>query len=108
MTAFLSPWAYTADAEISFGGTVYKSVLINFIEERPYVDFITDVEMCHYDEHAVIIKPDNDEIIASTAKSILVSVPASKHIIDQITDAQIPEQYECEMLKNKKQETAKL
>jgi len=108
ITAFLSPWAYTADAEISFGGTVYKSVLINFIEERPYVDFITDVEMCHYDEHAVIIKPDNDEIIASTAKSILVSVPASKHIIDQITDAQVPEQYECEMLKNKKQETAKL
>lgn len=108
ITAFLSPWAYTADADINFGGTVYKSVLINFIEERPYVDFITDVEMCHYDEHAVIIKPDNDEIIASTAKSILVSVPASKHIIDQITDAQVPEQYECEMLKNKKQETAKL
>jgi len=60
--------AFAADAEISFGGKVYKSVLINFIEERAYVDFITDVEMCHYATDGTIIQLDNDEIIASTAK----------------------------------------
>jgi hypothetical protein len=101
ITAFLSPWAYAADAEISFGGKVYKSVLINFIEERPYVDFITDVVMCHYAADGTIIQLDNDEIIASTAKSILVSVPASKHDITTVPESTIKKQYECAMLELK-------
>ncbi len=105
ITAFLSPWAY-GGTEISFGGIIYKSVLINFIEERPYVDFITDVEMAHYDANKILIHADNDEIIASTAKSILVSVPASKHEIDPYPDSIIKTQYECayieEMQKEKK------
>lgn len=100
ITAFLSPWAYGSDADINFGGHVYKSVLINFIEERPYVDFITDVEMCHYDDNGVIIQADNDEIIASTAKSILVSVPASKHSIDPVPAEQLVQQYECKYLED--------
>jgi hypothetical protein len=104
ITAFLSPWAYADDADINFGGVVYKSVVINFIEERPYVDFITDVEMCHYDENGAIIKLDNDEILASTAKSILVSVPASKHSVDPYTKPQIPEYYECKYIEDKKKE----
>ncbi|MES2649717.1 MAG: baseplate J/gp47 family protein [Bacteroidota bacterium] len=98
ITAFLSPWAYSADADISFGGKVYKSVLINFIEERPYVDYITDVVMSHYASDGTLIQLNNDEIVASTAKSILVSVPASKHIITQITDSETITQYECAML----------
>ena len=102
ITAFLSPWANADNAEINFGGKVYKSVLINFIEERSYVDFITDVEMCHYAEDRSIIKPDNDEIIASSAKSILVSVPASKHLIEEIPIQSIKEQYECAMLADQK------
>lgn len=108
ITAFLSPWAYADDAEISFGGKLYKSVLINFIEERSYVDFITEVEMCHYAEDGSVIKPDNDEISASTAKSILVSVPASKHIIDPVPAQQVTKQYECAMLEEQKKQTVKL
>ena len=98
ITAFLSPWAYGHGTGINFGGKLYKSVLINFIEERPYVDFITDVEMCHYATDGAVIKIDNDEIIASTAKSILVSVPASKHEIDQIKENVTKEQYECDYI----------
>ncbi|RXK58330.1 hypothetical protein ESA94_16950 [Lacibacter luteus] len=94
ITSFLSPWAYGA-GELDFGGKVYKSVLINFIEERPYVDFITDVEMAHYDANNVLVKADNDEIIASTGKSILVSVAASKHVIEEIPVSSITEPAEC-------------
>lgn len=107
ITAFLSPWAYADNAEISFGGKVYKSVLINFIEERPYVDFITDVEMCHYAEDGSVIRLDNDEIIASTAKSILVSVPASKHDITPVDAINTKQQYECAMLEEQKKQTIK-
>lgn len=42
---YLTPWAFDEDADVIFGQKVYASSVINFIEERPYVDFITDFEM---------------------------------------------------------------
>lgn len=42
---FLTPWAFDETADVKFGGEVYSSSIINFIEERPYVDFITDFFM---------------------------------------------------------------
>ena len=35
ITEFLSPWAFRSDARPTFNGKVYKSVLVNFVEERP-------------------------------------------------------------------------
>jgi hypothetical protein len=86
ITAFLSPWAYGNTSTIDFGGKIYKSVLINFIEERYYVDFITDVFMYVKVDDTTNESADMDEITASTARSILVSVPASKHEIHELTD----------------------
>ncbi|WP_201321969.1 baseplate J/gp47 family protein, partial [Pseudanabaena sp. lw0831] len=42
---FLSPWAYQSDRNLSFGGKIYKSVLLDFVEELPYVDYVTDFKM---------------------------------------------------------------
>ena len=81
ITQFLSPWAYGNTSTIDFGGKIYKSVLINFIEERYYVDFITDVFMYVKVDDTTDESGDMDEISASTARSILVSAPASKHDI---------------------------
>lgn len=85
ITAFLSPWAYGSSSTLDFGGTVYKSVLINFIEERYYVDFITDVYMYVKVDDTTAESADMDEINASTARSILVSAPATAHTISEIT-----------------------
>ncbi len=98
ITAFLSPWVNGGE-DISFGGKVYKSVLINFIEERPYVDFITDVVMEHKDAYGVVVSPDNDVISASYAKCILVSAPASKHEVEEILAGSNAGVSECEGLK---------
>lgn len=87
ITEFLSPWAFGRSADITFGGKVHKSVLINFIEERSYVDYITDVKMYHRKEDGGTESSDTDIITASTAKSILVSAAASKHAIAEITEA---------------------
>ncbi len=38
---FLSPWAYQGTSRLSFGGRVYRSVLLHFVEELSYVDFVT-------------------------------------------------------------------
>src|SRR6185295_12224414 len=42
---FLCPWAFDNKTEISFGGKIYKSTLLNFVEERPYVDYVTCFKM---------------------------------------------------------------
>lgn len=42
---YLTPWAFDENAEVSFAQKIYASAVINFIEERSYVDFITDFLM---------------------------------------------------------------
>jgi len=42
---FLTPWAFDENAEVKFDQKIYASSIINFIEERDYVDFITDFVM---------------------------------------------------------------
>lgn len=85
LTQFLSPWAFNSRAEVPFGSRIHKSVLIDFIEERPYVDFITDVKMHH--TVGVTKSSDLDEVVASTARSILVSAPAHMHTIEKAPSA---------------------
>lgn len=65
---YLAPWAYDGGKELSFGGSLYKSVVIGFIEDRSYVDFVTDFKM------TVDSGNDKPVIVASTARSILTTV----------------------------------
>jgi hypothetical protein len=69
--------------------------MINFIEERYYVEFITDVFMYVKVDETTDESGDMDEITASTARSILVSAAASKHVIHEITEADVEETKEC-------------
>ncbi|MCA6364284.1 MAG: baseplate J/gp47 family protein [Bacteroidetes bacterium] len=77
---FLSPWAYAEGTDIRFGGKLHASYILNFIEEREYVDYITDFKMYRAENGEV---PANsqplEEISASQVYSILVSAP--NHII---------------------------
>lgn len=89
ITSFLSPWAFSSDAGApSFGGKVYKSVLINFVEGQPYVDYVTDFQLFQ-DIGGVAGTVDLDEVEGSLAVSVLVSAPAGKHEISVIDPAQV-------------------
>ena len=85
---FMAPWAYDPSTDIEFGGKVSKSVLINFIEERSYVDFISCVKMYQIVEG--IKSNEADEAIATSARSVFVSVKSddvfNAHKISFITD----------------------
>jgi hypothetical protein len=74
---FLSPWAFDQTREISFGGKIVKSVLLNFVEERPYVDFVSCFKMNHIikrDENGHVNElQDIEEAVGSTSMSLLVS-----------------------------------
>jgi hypothetical protein len=73
---FLAPWAYSV-TDISFGGKIHKSVLINFVEEQPYVDFVTCFKMDHI--VGTTVNKDIKEAFTTTSASILTS--ASSHIV---------------------------
>ncbi|MDJ0620110.1 MAG: baseplate J/gp47 family protein [Calothrix sp. MO_192.B10] len=68
ITNFLTPWTVDPQAEINFGGTVYRSSILNFVEQQYYVEYVVDFKMHHKNQR------DVREAIASTARSILTSV----------------------------------
>ncbi|GAB2835139.1 hypothetical protein [Ferruginibacter profundus] len=70
---FLSPWAFDANKEINFGSTYHKSTILNFIEERKYVDVVLGFEVLHYKDGTVQPDYDADRIIPTTSRSILTS-----------------------------------
>jgi hypothetical protein len=79
ITRFLSPWAFSGSGTPSFGGKIYKSVLIDFVEDQRCVDYVTDFHLHRID--GVMDSVDLSEIEGSKAVSILVSVPAKRHEI---------------------------
>ncbi|NJM91695.1 MAG: hypothetical protein HC861_02685 [Rhodospirillaceae bacterium] len=85
---FLTPWARVGGGEVAFGGRLWKSSIIDFIEEQPHIDFITDFRLYHKIDIAAAAgewSPIDVEVIeATTARSILVS--AARHAIGEVTD----------------------
>ncbi|NGZ08801.1 MAG: hypothetical protein CV088_05355 [Nitrospira sp. LK70] len=101
LTRFLSPWAFPDGGHPSFGGKIYKSVLINFVEDQPYVDYVTDFQLFHefVDSDGVQQKKEGNEVEASKAVSILVSAQAGRHtvqVINPVAEETSAEQCPCE------------
>jgi hypothetical protein len=68
---YMCPWL-TGNAEsIKFGGKTYKSVLINFMEDLEYVDYLTDVKMFHPEGNE--FGHDLEYAEASTSSTVMVS-----------------------------------
>jgi hypothetical protein len=100
ITRFLSPWAFPGGGSPSFGGKVYKSVLIDFVEEQHYVDYVTDFQLFHvfYDSNGDKKTVERNEVEGAKAVSILVS--ANQHIIQVLNpaEAKLPsEKCPCEL-----------
>ena len=78
---YFTPWAYNLNTDIRFGGKITKSAIINYIEDLDYVDVILDLHLFHNKEDQTPEVEVIDEVIAATARSILVSAPAAKHVV---------------------------
>ena len=85
LVKFLSPWAFEEGMDIAFGGRIHKSSLIDFVEERGYVDYVTDFRMYHTGGDGKK-SGDLDEAAASLPLSILVSAKALEHQIEPIRE----------------------
>jgi hypothetical protein len=79
---FLAPWTY-GTKDIVFGGKLHKSVVINFVEDREYVDYVTCFNMHQWIPTGLHTAPDVDkdidEAVTTTSASILTSYPT--HLI---------------------------
>jgi hypothetical protein len=95
ITQFLSPWLTDNAAEIEFGGKLYKSTVIDFIEERPYVEFITDMNLRQKVGENSAFSEDMEMLSASSARSILVSVESYKHEISEYDSESVQEDKAC-------------
>ncbi|MGZ4036767.1 MAG: baseplate J/gp47 family protein, partial [Bacteroidia bacterium] len=73
---FLAPWAY-GTADIVFGGVIHRSMILNFVEEQVYVDYVTCFKMNQI--IGTVILKDIEEASTTTSASILTS--ASSHAI---------------------------
>ncbi|MCB0840573.1 MAG: baseplate J/gp47 family protein, partial [Bacteroidetes bacterium] len=63
---FLAPWAFDPVASIAFGGRIFRSTILGFIEKQPYIEYVKDFAMFGSDKKNVA------EITATSARSILV------------------------------------
>ncbi|MEJ7679311.1 MAG: hypothetical protein WKG06_15930 [Segetibacter sp.] len=64
---FLLPWAYNDGREPEFGGVIYKSAVLDYIEELPYIDFVKKLEIVHAGSSS------RDMAKAASPASILIS-----------------------------------
>jgi len=78
---YLSPWAFDSTGELNFSGKVYKSSIQKFVEDREYVDFVTNFRL--FDEHDSV---DVNVVEADSARTILVPDEASKFTISMIEE----------------------
>ncbi|HOH84595.1 MAG TPA: hypothetical protein PLI16_08280, partial [Bacteroidales bacterium] len=76
--AFIAPWMNNRVIIPAFSGVLYRSQIINFIEERPYVDYITAFDVR---KNGVSCS----EAIRGSEENILLTSSETHHISTEAT-----------------------
>ncbi len=83
ISKFLAPWAFEKTAEINFGVTLHKSIMIHYIERLNYVDYIEDFELFQEESKSdgtSSFKKVN-KVVPSGPRVILTSVTEEQHVV---------------------------
>ncbi|EOR94500.1 hypothetical protein ADIARSV_2346 [Arcticibacter svalbardensis MN12-7] len=70
---FLSPWIKTSGNDIHFGGKITKSMIIKFLEDIEFIDYLTDLSLYKYSSRLRGFGRNVEVAEASNPASILVS-----------------------------------
>jgi hypothetical protein len=82
---FLTPWMREVDKDIYFGGIVYKSEILDFIEELPFVDYLTDFTLRGYEnEQTLLGNQVTDVSNINVTEPDMIMVSAKEHDIYQV------------------------
>lgn len=85
LNRFLSPWAYEDGADIVLGGRIYANSIIDFVDRRPYVDFVAGVTLFRSEDGERFFPAGSDFVEAGRPDAVLVA--ARTHVIDVLYDA---------------------
>ena len=85
LVRFIAPWGDNPEADLNFGRSITRADLLNYIDERPYVDFITALEV-YVRFNDKCSWQSVDEAIPATSRSVLTSVPADQHVVTPHTE----------------------
>src|SRR6185369_1508893 len=89
LNRFLSPWAFDDGADIVIGRRIYASSIVNFIDQRPYVDYVAGIKLFS-SEDGTSFSPanpaidDGDSVGSDRPDAVLVA--SRQHQIDLIVD----------------------
>lgn len=86
---FLAPWAYDEGGKITIGGSIYASVIINFIAERPYIEYVANMKLFQSEDGKQFtdVRARNqgqNKVVAVRPDTVLVS--AQSHEIDIVDE----------------------
>lgn len=89
LNRFLSPWAYAEGSDVTIGGGIYANAIIDFLERRPYVDYVAELKLFK-DEDGLGFRRVPDEgggyrVRADRPDAVLVA--DRRHEIDLIAEA---------------------
>ncbi len=90
LNRFLSPWAYEEGADIAIGDKIYANSLVNFLDRRPYVDYVADLKLFSSDDgenFRPVTAAGEGGYAVTSARADGVLVAARTHEIDLIPEA---------------------
>ena len=85
---FLSPWAYDEGAELTIGGKIYASSILDFVDRRDYVDYVAELRLARSDDGVdfTVLPPTEEDYHVAAERPDQVLVAAHQHHIDIISD----------------------
>ena len=89
LNRFLSPWAYEEGADIVIGAKIYANSIVDFIDRRPYVDYVAQIELFSSEDGGSPkpVPPAQDgDYYVTTRRPDGVLVAAPDHHFDLISE----------------------
>ncbi len=86
---FLSPWAYDQESDIKIGGSLHASVMINFIAERPYIDYVANLKLFQSEDGKTftdVRSLNRGKSIVIPSRPDMVMVSGATHFIDIVDE----------------------
>jgi hypothetical protein len=86
---FLCPWAFDEGAEISIGGTIYATSIVDFADRLDYVDYVAQIQLVLLDANGVPVPGSESRGLGASVSALEsdgVLVSASDHQIDLISE----------------------
>jgi hypothetical protein len=81
---FLSPWAYDEGVDIVLGNRIYASSIVDFVERRPYIDFVAGLTLYRVEGQTFVevMEPESGGYCMEAEQPDQVLVAARGHEIN--------------------------